>query len=427
MRAVRLDHVGALVAAERLQHAEDALLRAAAEGLQRPGREEPHALLVEEPVEQRLGRQRSDRSARPRRRSRTGTAPRARPRRSAPRASSSAMFCSSTPPARHFGPVAGVGLADRQPHPRRRLLGLGEVELGAQRQRLALDRRDALVALDVRALVDGHDEDALAQQRLGARRRRSRAGRPRPAARRRSGSSRAAPPRCRSRRPRRRPGPSPWACTISRPSNFRLAPTRAASAQVSPSRLATGRRIVVAGEDLVDGGAQAHEAAAHRLALDLERGDEIVEGEGSLGTTADMGADPPRLPRARSAATAAAQIASKHQARIDFWAWMRFSASSQTTELRAVDDARRSPPRRGGRAGSAGRRRPARPGAISGCVDLVGLQRRQPRLARRCRPSRPRCRRSRSRRRRPPRAGSSVTSMRPCCSAARARSTRSGA
>src|SRR5580704_15861853 len=43
---VGLDHVGPLRRAEGLQHVENAVLRAAAEGPQRLGREEPHATLV---------------------------------------------------------------------------------------------------------------------------------------------------------------------------------------------------------------------------------------------------------------------------------------------------------------------------------------------------------------------------------------------
>src|SRR5262249_39485676 len=45
----------------------------------------------------------------------------------------------------------------------------GEILLGAERERLALDGGDALVALLALAGVDGHDEDALAEQALRAR------------------------------------------------------------------------------------------------------------------------------------------------------------------------------------------------------------------------------------------------------------------
>ncbi len=49
------------------------------------------------------------------------------------------------------------------------MFGLGEIVLGGQGQGLALNGGDALIALHVLALVDGHDEHALAQQQARAR------------------------------------------------------------------------------------------------------------------------------------------------------------------------------------------------------------------------------------------------------------------
>ncbi len=59
-------------------------------------------------------------------------------------------------------------MADGQAHPRGRLFRLGEVGFRAQGEGLALDRGDALVAFHVGALVDRHQEQALAEQGLGA-------------------------------------------------------------------------------------------------------------------------------------------------------------------------------------------------------------------------------------------------------------------
>ena len=81
-----------------------------------------------------------------------------------------------------------------------------------------------------------------------------------------------------------------------------------------------GFRIGVAGEDFMHGGAQPRDAAADRLALDLEGADQVV-GNVGVRHRRHMGCGPGRCQ--------SAQIAPKHQARIDFWAWMRFSASSQ--------------------------------------------------------------------------------------------------
>ncbi len=75
------------------------------------------------------------------------------------------------PPARQrwLGAAAARAqfLGDRQPHPRRDLLGAVEIFVRRVFQRAALERHQALVAVHIRALVDGHGEMAFAEQRAG--------------------------------------------------------------------------------------------------------------------------------------------------------------------------------------------------------------------------------------------------------------------
>ncbi len=75
------------------------------------------------------------------------------------------------PPARQrclAPPSAGTQfLGDREAHARRNLLGAQEVFVRGVFQRAAVERHQALVAADVRPLVDGHGEMALAEQRAG--------------------------------------------------------------------------------------------------------------------------------------------------------------------------------------------------------------------------------------------------------------------
>ena len=59
-------------------------------------------------------------------------------------------------------------MADGEAHLGRDLLGLLEIVFGAQGQAAALDGGDPLVAVEVGALIEGHDEDALAEQAVGA-------------------------------------------------------------------------------------------------------------------------------------------------------------------------------------------------------------------------------------------------------------------
>ena len=68
--------------------------------------------------------------------------------------------------------AAGAGaqfLGDREPHSRRDLLGAQEIFMRGVFQRAAVERHQALVAVHVGALVDGHGEMALAEQRAAVR------------------------------------------------------------------------------------------------------------------------------------------------------------------------------------------------------------------------------------------------------------------
>ncbi len=57
------------------------------------------------------------------------------------------------------------------------MLGLAEIDVRRLGQAFALERHDALVALDLRAAIDGHGEMALAEQLLARRERRHPLGR----------------------------------------------------------------------------------------------------------------------------------------------------------------------------------------------------------------------------------------------------------
>ena len=80
--------------------------------------------------------------------------------------------------------VAKGDLGDRQANAGRDLLGLAEIGVGDLLEAVAFERHDALVAAGIGALVDGHGERAVAEQR-------ARTGLPRPAAATRSASKRA--------------------------------------------------------------------------------------------------------------------------------------------------------------------------------------------------------------------------------------------
>ncbi len=172
--------------------------------------------------------------------------------------------------------LPGLQLADRQAHASGGLFGLVEIALGGQGQGLALDGGHALVALGVRPLVDGHDEHAVAQE--GAR----------------TGAGETA----------RDLGHAGLVVTAvapqgalgvvvaddvghrsvalglddQAPGDLQAGADQGGERAGLAQQVGDGFRIGVAGQDLVDGGAEANHAAAHRPALDLEGGDEIVFG-----------------------------------------------------------------------------------------------------------------------------------------------------
>ena len=111
--------------------------------------------------------------------------------RSGTRARSGALGrnCSRMPPARQrwrAPPRRAQLLGDREPHPRRDLLGAQEIFVRGVLEAAAFERDQALVAAHVGALVDGHGEMAVAEQRAA-----DRPCRPRSRRRRASASKRA--------------------------------------------------------------------------------------------------------------------------------------------------------------------------------------------------------------------------------------------
>lgn len=150
---------------------------------------------------------------------------------------------------------------------------------GRQRQALALDGCDALGALEVGAAIQGHDEDALAQQRPGA-------GTGEPV--RRLGDFGRVIPAIAAQRPAGAIvgddiAHRPVALGLDQQTTLELQAGAdqggqgAGLAQQGGDRLGIG----VGGQDLVDGGAQANQATAHGPALDLEGGGQVV-GNGRL-------------------------------------------------------------------------------------------------------------------------------------------------
>ncbi|MNE16657.1 hypothetical protein D3C80_1096100 [compost metagenome] len=185
-------------------------------------------------------------------------------------------------PARAPGPaLIRLDLADGQAHLGRHLLGLGEVVLGAQRQALALDGGDALGALEVGAAIHRHDEDPLAQQRLGAGAGeafgdgghlvRVEAAEAAQMARRVVVGDDVA------HRPVALGLDDQTALELERRADD--GGQDAGFAQQGGDRLGIG----VGRQDGVHRLAQSHQAAAHRPAFDLEGGGEVVRGGGGMG------------------------------------------------------------------------------------------------------------------------------------------------
>ena len=198
-------------------------------------------------------------------------------------------------------------LGDGEADACRDLLGLTEILVRRLLQPLPFESDDALVAARLGALVDGHGEDALAEQ-LG----RARAGR--------QGGD-ALPVEARE-------GTQPVGGVevddqhLDRAVRARLQLEAALELQGGAEqhgeggRLADharhGVRVVVPVQDRVERGAEPHDAAADVQSLDREGQDEIVhpfEADGRHASGAPM-----------------------HQARMPFCACRRFSASSNTTE-----------------------------------------------------------------------------------------------
>ena len=176
----------AIVLREAPQHRLDAVARARALRHDRHAVEHAHAALVEQPIDQPLARHRRieqfevldgldqraaldpgvvlldgvrDRALRRVARREIGDA---RPLR---RLRQELQQHAAGAPA-----VAGAGrhlLADREPHPGGDLLGAPEVFVRGILQAAAVERDQPLVAARVGALIDGHGEVALAEQRAG--------------------------------------------------------------------------------------------------------------------------------------------------------------------------------------------------------------------------------------------------------------------
>ena len=173
----------------------------------------------------------------------------------------------------------GQDLADGQAHLGRNLFGLLEIVFGAQRQAFALYGRDPLGAFEIGAAIQGHDEDPLAQKRLGA------------------GTSEALgrlghlglviAAVAAQRAVGAIVGDDIAHRAVALGLDHQPALELQAGADQGGKRAGLAQQggdwlgIGVGGQDLVDGRAQPDQTAAHRPALDLEGGGQIV-GNGGL-------------------------------------------------------------------------------------------------------------------------------------------------
>ena len=174
--------------------------------------------------------------------------------------------------------LIGHHRADRQPHPGRDLFGLLEIVFRRQRQALALDRGDALGPFEVRAAVQRHHEHPLPQQRARARagkalRRRRHLGLVEPAVAAHLAVGAIVSDHIANRPVALRLHNQP---ALEFQAGAHQGGERTGLAQQGRNRLGIG----MGRQDGVDGLTQPHDPAAHRPALDLEGGGQIIGGRG---------------------------------------------------------------------------------------------------------------------------------------------------
>ena len=200
-----------------------------------------------------------------------------------------------------------------------------------------------------------------------------------------------------------RTGPSVWVCRMKRPSNFSAEPSSTVSTIASPSSLATGGGIVVprAGWRRAPGRAARRGRAGRgprprtagscrRRRSPPARGSECRVGDRSCRLDIALRREID-APRRRERVTRSSSCASRHQARMPFWACRRFSASSNTTDCGpSITSSVTSSPRWAGR--QCMKSASGLACAISRGIDLIGLEQVVAALRRPCRPSTPRCR-----------------------------------
>jgi len=323
-------HVGNLVAGQGAQDPLDAPARAAAAGRERTRLEDPDSLVVEQAVQQVVGRQ-----------CRVEQLPR-RAARHEHHGAAPAILLIGRQGERHglllrqlleqqsTGAPAALyppgGELDRGLE----LLRLAEVVRQNLGQGLALKLDDALVALGVDALVDGEGHVALAHQGAGAGR--SSAGR-REA---RLVVFRIAAQLARRGHVRDQHADRPVALGLQGEDAVELQETGEHTGQRQKLAEQSGHRlrVVVAVQDRVDQRAHAHQAAAQ--GRDLEQEGLDLVGRRRRGADGALGHGSGHSPR--------------HHSRMPFWACSRFSASSQTTDCGpSITSAVTSSPRCAGR------------------------------------------------------------------------------
>ena len=137
------------------------------------------------------------------------------------------------------------GLRAGQVHLAAQLLAGVEVVQRHLRQRAALDRDDALVAVLLAALIDGERQVAVAQQRLGRGRRDRWPATPQASPRRRMAWPRSSPASVQSASSMET-GPSPLACRLNEPRNFSAVDRAGRERERLPDQAGHHRMVVVA-------------------------------------------------------------------------------------------------------------------------------------------------------------------------------------